>query len=281
MIEVTAPGIVKLDYGPMQMTIGAQGGSGPLTEIAQQAASYAMSVLAELAAHQKIAASPQQAITVSEGLPEVLQRMIAAVKRAGDVTLTPMAAVAGTIADLTADWLLAQGATKAIVNNGGDIAVRLTGAQTSTVGIAPAIGLKPTHVLPLDIGRGIGGIATSGLGGRSFTKGIATAAVVAASTAAVADACATSLGNATYVEHPAVKLAWAEQIDPNTDIRGHRVVREVGLLPPAVVEAALMNGWTRAAELYKQGIIEGAAIFVQQQLVMIPEGFIVEIMETS
>jgi ApbE superfamily uncharacterized protein (UPF0280 family) len=277
MIAVTAPGQVKLDYGPMQMTISAQGGSGPLTELAQQAAGYAKTVLAELAVYQKTAASPQQAIIATDGLPDVLQCMLAAVKRAGDVTLTPMAAVAGTIADLTADWLLAQGAAKAIVNNGGDIAVRLTGPWTTAVGVAPALGLQPTHVLPLDTGRRIGGIATSGLGGRSFTKGIATAAVVAAGTAAVADACATSLGNATYVEHPAIKLAWAEQLDPNTDIRGHQVVREVGLLPPAVVETALRQGWARAAELYKQGVIAGAAIFVQQQLVMIPEGFLVEI----
>ncbi|HWR06084.1 hypothetical protein [Sporomusa sp.] len=277
MIAITAPGQVKLDYGPMQMTISAQGGSGPLTELAQQAAGYAKTVLAELAVYQKTAASPQQAIIATDGLPDVLQCMLAAVKRAGDATLTPMAAVAGTIADLTADWLLAQGAVKAIVNNGGDIAVRLTGPWTTAVGVAPALGLQPTHVLPLDTGRGIGGIATSGLGGRSFTKGIATAAVVAAGTAAVADACATSLGNATYVEHPAIKLAWAEQLDPNTDIRGHLVVREVGLLPPAVVETALRQGWARAAELYKQGVIAGAAIFVQQQLVMIPEGFLVEI----
>lgn len=280
MIEVTAPGRVRLDYGPMQMTIGAQGESGPLTETAKQAAYYAMNVLADLAAHQKIAASPQQDIAAGDCLPVVLQQMLAAVRRAGDTTLTPMAAVAGTIADLTAEWLLAQGAVKAIVNNGGDIAVRLTGAQSTTVGIAPAIGHKATHVLQLDSRQGVGGIATSGLGGRSFTKGIADAAVVAAGTAAVADACATSLGNATYAEHPAIKLAFAEQLDPNTDIRGHQVVAEVGLLPPAVIEQALITGWTRAAELYRQGIIKGAAIFVRQQLVMVPEGFIVEITET-
>lgn len=172
MIEVTAPGKVRLDYGPVQMTIGAQAGCVPLTETAQQAACYAMNVLAELADYHKIAASWQQDIADSNNLPAVLQRMLAAVKRAGDITLTPMAAVAGTIADLTADWLLAQGATKAIVNNGGDIAVRLTGTQTTVVGIAPAIGLKPTHALPLDAGRGIGGIATSGLGGAALPKAL-------------------------------------------------------------------------------------------------------------
>ncbi|QDR82490.1 FAD:protein FMN transferase [Sporomusa termitida] len=275
MITVMAPGKVSLDFGPIQMTIRALAGSSPLTGQAQQAAHYARAVLYELAAYQKPAASPQLAIKSGDDWPEVLKRMLAAVQRADDITLTPMAAVAGTIADLTADWLLARGATKAIVNNGGDIAVRLATGQKTAVGIAPAIGRQPTHKLVLDDSRGIGGVATSGLGGRSFTKGIATAAVVAAGTAAVADACATSLGNATYVGHPAVKLARAEQLDPNTDIWGHQVVTEVGLLPPAVVEAALMNGWSRASELYNQGVIAGAAVFVQQQLVMIPEGFII------
>lgn len=166
MITITAPGTVKLDYGPMQMIIAAQGESGPLSEAARQAALYAMTILAELAEYRQIAAKPQQEIAGAANLPVALKRMIAAVQTSGDTTLTPMAAVAGTIADLTADWLAAHGAVKAIVNNGGDIAVRLTGTQTTRVGIAPAIGHKPTHMLALDAGQGIGGITTSGLGGR-------------------------------------------------------------------------------------------------------------------
>lgn len=277
MITVMAPGMVKLDYGPMQMTIAAQGESGPLTDAARQAAQYAMHILAELAECRPIAASPQQVLPAGVSLPVVLERMIAAVRQSGDETLTPMAAVAGTIADLVADRLVAQGAVKAIVNNGGDIAIRLANSQTTRVGIAPALGHKPTHMLALTAGQGIGGITTSGLGGRSFTKGIASAAVVAAGTAALADACATSLANATYVVHPAVKVAWAEELDPNTDIRGHQIVREVGLLPPAVVEQALRQGYNKAADLIGQGLIAGAAVFVQQQLIMLPEGFVVEI----
>lgn len=276
MIDVAAPGVVKLDYGPVQMTIYAYSDQGPMTEAAQQAAKYARSLLTELAEKQKIAAQPQQHIIQDENLPAVLQLMIGAVQRSGDSTLTPMAAIAGTMADLAADWLVEQGATKAIVNNGGDIAVRLKGCQKTTVGVAPAIGVKPTHVLPLDSTSAIGGIATSGLGGRSFTKGIASAAVVMACTARLADACATSLANATYVSHPAVRIAWAEDMDPNTDICGHQVVREVGCLPPEVVRQALQNGREKAALWHRQGLIQGAAIFVQQQWVMIPEDLLLE-----
>jgi ApbE superfamily uncharacterized protein (UPF0280 family) len=277
MIETIKPGVIWLDYGPMQMTISAYDAQGPLTRLAEQAAGYARGILSEVAGHKTIAASPQQNLTSRGEWPEVLRQMVAAVTRSGDSTLTPMAAVAGTIADLTADWLQAQGATKAIVNNGGDIAVRLAEAQTTTVGVAPAIGKNPTHALALTADSAIGGIATSGLGGRSFTKGIATAAVVAAARASLADACATSLGNAVYVDHPAIKLAWAEQLDPNTDIRGHRVVAEVGLLPDAAVEQALHKGWTQAVEFYQRGLIKGAALFIGQQVVMIPQAFATEI----
>jgi ApbE superfamily uncharacterized protein (UPF0280 family) len=277
MISVITPGVVKVDYGPLQMTISGQNEGGPMTEAAGKAAYQAMKVLTQLAAYRQAAASPQPDIIDKDSFPQVLRQMIAAVKGSGDVTLTPMAAVAGTIADLTADWLTAEGATKVIVNNGGDIAIRLAGSQKTAVGVAPAIGRKATHRLNLTAGSGIKGVATSGLGGRSFTKGIAAAAVVAAKSASLADACATSLGNATYVEHPAVKTAWAEELDPNTDIRGHRVVQEIGLLPQAVIEQALMGGWTRAAELVKQGLIVGAAVFVQQQMIMIPEDFLMKI----
>ncbi len=280
MIEVVKPGIVRLDYGPTQITIFASRSGDLLTDLAQNSARYAISVLTELAVYKAIAAKSQSEIidgSDHSGFPEVLQRMIQSVKLSGDVTLTPMAAVAGTIADMTAEWLAAQGATKAIVNNGGDIAIRLSKGERTTVGIAPAIGLSPTHVIHIDsaLDSPIGGVATSGLGGRSFTKGIATAAVVAARTASFADACATSVGNATYVEHPNIIRTLAQYLDPNTDLWGHGVVREVGKLPEEVLRQALYHGWQRANELYQGGFINGAAIFVQNLGIMVPENFAV------
>jgi len=278
MITIVKPGTVKLDYGPMQMTIFASKAGCLLTDAAKESAVYAMQVLADLAAVKSFAAQAQTKFNEQCHLtdfPEVLQRMVQSVQLSGDVTLTPMAAVAGTIADMAAEWLTAQGATKVIVNNGGDIAIRLLAGEHTTVGIAPAIGLSPSHVIHIEATsvRPIGGIATSGLGGRSFTKGIATAAVVAAGSASFADACATSVGNATYVEHPNIICALAQELDPNTDIWGHTVVREVGVLPEAVLQQALYNGWQRANELYQSGLINGAAIFVQNIGIMIPENF--------
>ncbi len=270
MIEVTRPGGVSLDYGPMQMTIYAARRGQPLTEWARLGAEYAVQILGELAAYKETAKKPQALVQVDDGYPPVLNEMIAAVKGSGDETLTPMAAVAGTIADLVADYLVGLGATKVIVNNGGDIALRLDADETTTVGIAPAIGSWPSHYLRVAGTDGIGGVTTSGQGGRSFTKGIATAAVITAERAAIADACATSVANATYAPHPAIKLEYAGTMDPESDIADHLVVSEVGDVPTAVVYAALENGYRRAAELYSGGLIKGAALFVGERGLMLP-----------
>lgn len=270
MIAVLGPGRVRLDYGPTQMLIAAEGGRLSPTA-AEDAARYAAGLIDQLAAVKLEAARPQQAIGAIDHYPEVLRRMVIAVRASGDADLTPMAAVAGTVADLTAEYLERNGAEKAIVNNGGDIAIRLQGGYVAEVGIAPAIDLPYTHVLTVRAGDGVGGVATSGLGGRSFTKGIATAAVAVAQTASLADACATSIGNAAYAAHPAIKLVAAETIDPLTDIAGHLVVREVGVLPAEVVQQAFYNGWRKADALWRGGLILGAALFIGQWGVMIPE----------
>jgi ApbE superfamily uncharacterized protein (UPF0280 family) len=247
-------------------------GKNATTAIATEAARYAAELVAELAKFKKVAALPQSEIGAVETFPAVLQRMIEAVRSSGDTDLTPMAAVAGTVSDMTADWLFARGIAKIIVNNGGDIAIRLSGEEQAAVGIAPALGMPPTHVIRINAADGIGGVTTSGSGGRSFTKGIATAATVTAKTASIADACATSIGNATFAPHPSIRMVRAEEIDPLTDLIGHWVVRDVGELPPETIQAALENGWRQAKKLRDQGIIAGCVLFIGQAGVMLPEG---------
>ena len=273
MIRELGPGKVALDFGPTQMNIHVSGDNAG-TGIAKEAADYAIKLVTELAGFKTIAARPQSEIGTLEDLPVVLQRMIESVRKTGDTDLTPMAAVAGTLSDMTADWLFARGVSKVIVNNGGDIAIRLSGEQRATVGIAPALGMPPTHVLHIGAADGIGGVTTSGSGGRSFTKGIATAATIAAKTASIADACATSIGNATFSPHPSIRMARAEEIDPLTDIAGHWVVRDVGELPQETVQAALENGWMRAKSYLDRGIITGCVIFIGQAGVVLPEGLV-------
>ena len=276
MIKELGPGKVALDYGPTQMNIQVYG-EGADSEVAKEAARYAAGLVSELAAFKAVAAKPQTDIDSIESLPVILQRMIQAVRLSGDKDLTPMAAVAGSIADMTADWIFARGVPKIIVNNGGDIAIRLAGEQSVSVGIAPGIDMAPTHVLCINARDEIGGVTTSGTGGRSFSKGIATAATVIAKTAAIADACATSIANATYVPHPAIRMVKAEEIDPLTDIVGHWIVREVGELPVEVIDAALANGWRRANLCRDSGLIKGCVLFIGQRGMMVPEGIVVSL----
>lgn len=273
MIEQLNSNLIRLDYGPIQMNIQASYQGQPLIECQRAAAQRAMKLLDELAQYKHIATQPQEKIGDTGGFPTVLQKMVAAVRESGDETLTPMAAVAGSFADLVADYLVEQGASKVIINNGGDIAIRLQDDETVTVGVAPALEASFTHVKRITAQDGIGGITTSGIGGRSFTKGIATAAVVTAGSASLADACATSLANSTYAPHPNIKLVLAESIDPDIDIKGHYVVASVGSLPQETIEAALRNGCQKAQEWFNNGKIKGAAIFINNWGVFIPKYF--------
>ena len=113
---------------------------------------------------------------------------------------------------------------------------------------------------------GVRGIATSGLGGRSFTRGVATATTVLASTAARADPAATALANATYLPVQAVLRCRADSIFPDTDLKGVEVTRYVGELTETEIETALNQGVTRAKELAAQGLIMGACFFVKGRM---------------
>lgn len=274
MITTLADGRVFLDYGPVQMTLAASANDRAMTAELQQAAAYAMNILRDLAEVQSLARDVK---TVSNPglrqLPLVLKLMVEAVQAAGDATLTPMAAVAGTFADLVADALAARGASKVLVNNGGDIAVRLSGAEKTRVGLTPHIGSAGfTHVIYLEGKDAVGGVATSGLGGRSFTKGIANAATVLARTARVADACATVIANHCFAEDPGIIRMPAEEIDPHTDIPGHLVTVRLEKLKPETKEKALAKALAKAKELVNAGVIHGAVIFLDPLVAMTPAG---------
>ncbi|KJR49216.1 hypothetical protein UF75_0294 [Desulfosporosinus sp. I2] len=273
MINVLAEDRVFLDYGPVQMMLMARVHGHAMTEQLQEAAEYVMSILSDIAEVQKQA---KDVLTLVEAdlraYPLPLRLMVEAVLEAGDRTLTPMAAVAGTFADLAGDWLVEKGASKVMINNGGDIAIRLLEKETTKLGLTPSIDSSVySHILNLSAEDGIGGVATSGLGGRSFTKGIASAVTVVAKTARVADACATLIANHCFVEDPGILRLPAEQLDPNTDIPGHLVTIKVGGLSLETKKKALENGLHKAIELKSQDRIHGAVIFLDDLVVMIPD----------
>jgi hypothetical protein len=193
--------------------------------------------------------------------------MIDAARKMKEPDLTPLAAVAGAASDAVADFLVSRGVTKIIVENGGDIAIRLRAGEVIRVGVRTDIHAKsPAYVIPIDAGSGVGGIATSGFGGRSFTKGIASAATVLSGNASLADAAATVVGNFANVEDPGIARSRAEAIYPDTDIAGEWVTTQVGTLPTEKVEEALQNGLRKARALVERGLIKGALIAVKQKV---------------
>ncbi len=133
------------------------------------------------------------------------------------VYITPMAAVAGAVADEMLQAMV-RGRTldKAYVNDGGDIAIHLTSEPSSC---APASSRKDSTVWRASRHeRPVRGIATSGRGGRSFSLGIADSVTVLAATAAAADAAATMIANAVNVDHPAIERRPARDLDPDSDL---------------------------------------------------------------
>ncbi len=188
----------------------------------------------------------------------VARRMAKAVWPHRAVYITPMAAVAGAVADeilaaMTAGLTL----DKAYVNNGGDIAFHLAPGQELRAGIfVDAL----EGMARLVHGRPVRGIATSGWGGRSFSLGIADAVTVLARDAAAADAAATIVANAVDADHHLIVRQAASLLDPDSDLGNLQVTTAVGRLPQAVVDAALDRGAAEARRLQRQGLIEAAAL---------------------
>jgi len=252
---------VLAECGPMRLVIRAWQNSRPKIALCRQAAEESFAYLEGVAKHKTVLSDFAGNITV---LPEndLAQRMIESVRAISDIDLTPMAAVAGTIADAVADWLFGRGLTRVVVDNGGDVAIRLAAGETATVGIRPQINrFDISHIAHLDDRRSSWGVTTSGLGGRSFTRGIASAVSVIAESASIADAASTAIANACFVRDKNIRQTPAEQIDPNTDLAGKMVTVSIGKLTGAKRKVAQINALQRAEDLVACGVIAGAIIF--------------------
>ena len=251
---------VLAECGPMRLVIRAWNKKQPQIKLARRAAEESISYLERIARFRPLLSRP---IPDIEDLPadELALGMIRSTRAIGDHDLTPMAAVAGTIADAVADWLFKRGSTRVIVDNGGDIAVRLAEGETVNVGVRSNIrSLTVSHVLRLDSRMQSWGVTTSGFGGRSFTRGIASAVTALAARASFADSASTAIANACFVEDENIHQVPAEQIDPNTDLSKIPVTVKVGHLPRAKLLVAFESALRRAEDLVASGVILGALI---------------------
>ena len=273
--RIVKEGIVLVDYGPITMSIKTQIEGRLLTEVATFVAENVVKNFEELIPFLKFARSPIGELKKINNCiyPLVLNRMIEAIDQLDEDDFTPMAAVAGTLSDLAMEEALKHKADFVIANNGGDVAFHTSPHYNPMkVGIISDLSInKVTHMLKIDTKSQIKGIATSGYGGRSLTKGVASAVTVLARNSSFADAAATAIANAVNCDDIAVERCLAEEIDYNTDIKGALVTKRIGKMADESIETAINIGEKRAKELYDKGMILGAIVFVQGKMSVYPK----------
>ncbi len=195
-------GRLHLQHGPIDLIVEAFGAADEVERAYAQAVDRFGDILPTLVGELAVLRRPMgEAYPLLQG--PVARRMAEAVWPHRAVFITPMAAVAGAVADEMLQAMV-RGRTldKAYVNDGGDIALHLAPGHSLRAGIF-AQALDGVALLTHE--RPVRGIATSGRGGRSFSLGIADSATVLAATAAAADAAATMIANAVNADHPAIE----------------------------------------------------------------------------
>jgi ApbE superfamily uncharacterized protein (UPF0280 family) len=258
-----ADGRLHLNHGPIDLIIQAFGDVAEMEAAYAQATARFQTILGELAGELpalRSAASPRP--RAFQG--PTARRMEAAVSRlANENFITPMAAVAGSVADeMLAAMLAERKLDKVYVNNGGDSALHLAAGQSMRLAIAgTGKGFADRIVIRAeDVVRGV---ATSGWRGRSFSLGIADAVTVLARTGAEADAAATIIANALDLpDHPAVRREKALSLAPDSDLGDRLVTIDVGVLSGQDVARALESGLAEAEKLRRRGLIQTAALFL-------------------
>jgi ApbE superfamily uncharacterized protein (UPF0280 family) len=249
---------LHLQHGPIDLIVEAWGDPAAVARACAAAAERFAPLLDELVAELPALRSAGPAPLRGD----TARRMAAAVAPFRPAFVTPMAAVAGAVADtVLAAMTAAADLDRAYVNDGGDIALHLAPGQAITAAIAARAGradrVRVAHADP------VRGIATSGWRGRSFSFGIADAVTVLAATAAAADAAATMIANAVDLPgHPAVARRPARELQHDTDLGDRAVTIAVGPLSAEDVAAALAAGAAVAERIRRRGLVAAAALFL-------------------
>ena len=253
-----------LQHGPINLVVRAGGPAHAVGDAYRALIGVFPDWLGELAGELprlRSSESPQRAMPAGT----IARRMVAAVRACTGGFVTPMAAVAGAVADEAVTVLAARpGVEHAYVNNGGDIALHLGPGTRLSVGVVPSLREAiPCARIEVASGSAVRGVATSGWQGRSHSLGIADAVTVLARTAATADAAATLIANAVDVDHPGIRRAPARALDEDSDLGDRPVTVAVPALDAGTIDAALDAGTRLARAMRSRGVIEGAALTVQ------------------
>jgi ApbE superfamily uncharacterized protein (UPF0280 family) len=262
---------LHLQHGPIDLIIEARGERSQVAVAYQAAYDTFQSVLGDLVDELVFLRTP---LTVDADMPRgrVAQRMVSAARlhtqNAYLGKVTPMAAVAGAVADHILNAMLsAANLTRAYVNNGGDIALWLADGEAFTIGVCDSVenGHVRSHI-NLQSRHCVGGIATSGWRGRSHSLGIADAVTVLASCAADADVAATLIANAVDVPgSESIRRISAIELDMDSDLGDTPVTVAVDKLDASQVRSALDRGRLRAQQLLATGKISAVYLSLQQK----------------
>jgi ApbE superfamily uncharacterized protein (UPF0280 family) len=266
-----------LQHGPIDLVIGADGDASAVAAAHAAAWQRFETVLNELVAELPLLRRPVRGPCPLQGA--IARRMWWACHPFHSVYITPMAAVAGAVAQEIIAAYACDGVRRAWVNNGGDIALHLADDESVNVGVVSDIsqhapfGYRSPDAGRTDVdgsftvhaGMPVRGIATSGWRGRSFSLGIADSVTVLAKTAAMADAAATIIANAIDTDDPRIVRRPANELKDDSDLGDILVTADVPLLPAEKVHEALERGRRRARDLQRDGLIHSALLTCQQQ----------------
>lgn len=262
--NLSSDGRLRLTHGPIDLIVTAEGPQDAVRAAYIRARDAFGPVLETL-----VTELPRLRMRTGPDLTgPVASRMQIATDRFAPAFVTPMAAVAGSVADhiLAAILTPGHGLDRTHVNNGGDIAL-----WTGTTPLHLAICEDPvtgTAGARASIGPGdmVGGVATSGWRGRSHSLGIADAVTVLAQNAAMADAAATLIANAVNLPgHRGISRTPACDLAPDSDLGRRLVTTDVALLSERDAARALDAALMIAQHYLDRGLITAACLACQGQ----------------
>jgi ApbE superfamily uncharacterized protein (UPF0280 family) len=259
-------GRLHLQHGPIDLVIDAVGPAEEVSRAYDQASACFGAVLDCLVDELPTLKRPLGgALPVVRG--PVARLMVQAVWPYRNRYITPMAAVAGSVAHHVLEHALAgRLLRRAYVNNGGDIALWLAPGEIFTLGVVSRLDAPQLdRRIPVPAASLVRGVATSGWGGRSFSLGIADAVTVFAADAPAADAAATMIANAVMVRHAGIRQVPANTIQEDTDLGALPVTVAVDIRDPVVLGEALGGGAAEAQRFVDEGWILGALLFLAGQ----------------
>ncbi len=241
---------LHLHHGPIDLIVGVEGADRELA--LERATERFRTVLAEIVEELAALQVPFDGRSFDGAVAQRMARAVAPFAEARFVT--PMAAVAGSVAEEILGAMSGIGLDMAIVNNGGDIAFHLAPGRSIQV-------LGPAGQIEIGYEDTARGVATSGWRGRSLSFGIADAVTVLARTASMADAAATMIANEVDLRgRPAIRRRPASEIEAHPQLKERLVTAGVGDLAAHEIAAALDKGQTFAAECRAEGMIEAAVL---------------------